>query len=379
MFLGLSMLILMMAFVVNKGKISVRIGRYHIWSVAFAGFAVVSGLWATYSFSASLASASLLFLTFICAAMVYIYYQDRMDASTLFSAVMWSGYVVAIYTLIYYGYDTLTQMAVESSERMENEYANVNNIGMMAALSCVLQVNALFNKRNRWSAIMMIPAVIVIAATQSRKAFVMLIGGALVVALLKSLQSKNKGKALLRFVAVTVVAILALRYLLELPIFGGVLERMEGLLENLSGAGEGGASSAMRARMRELGWELFLEHPIAGVGLNNPQYFAAVRLMFQSYLHNNYVEILAAGGTLGFLLYYSAHAYILINLFKYRKADPNAFIMGIVWMGIILVMDYGMVSYTDKSHIFYMMIQFLNVEIMKRKYRSMNYGSEKIH
>ena len=371
-FLCLSGFVLLMATLRNKGRIWLQIKPYHMWAIAFIAFTYFSGLWAKYSASVSIGTGTSLFLTFFCSAMVYLYYQDEENIKMLLSSVMWAGYIVAVYTLVYYGFDTLMLMASESAARMENEYANVNSIGMIASLACVLQVNDLFNKKP-WSALLMIPSVVVIAATQSRKAFVMLIGGIIVLSLLKSLQNRTKDRAkiIFRFVVTLVLAIIGLRYILELPIFGGVLGRMEGLIENLTGAGDGGTSSALRQKMQELGWELFAEHPIAGVGMNNTQFYAGLRLGIQAYLHNNFVEILAGGGILGFLLYYWGHAYILVSLFKYRHADENAFIIGLVWMGIILIMDYGMVSYTEKTHIFYMMIHFLNVESMKHKHRSL--------
>lgn len=378
-YISLAAAILLVSVLGNRGKLIIQIKDFHLWAITFSIFTFISSLWAVYSASAARTNSTTLLLTFICAAMVYVHYQGKEDIHSFLTAVMWAGYVVAVYTLIYYGYDTLKQMAAESSSRMENEYANVNSIGMIVSLACVLQVNELSTKKNYWSAVMMIPAVVVIAATQSRKAFVMLIGGALAIMLLRSLQDKSKGKALLRFTLVVIVAIIGLRCLLDLPIFAGVLDRMEGLIENLTGTSEGGSSAALRSRMRELGWDLFTKYPVVGVGMNNPQYFAGARLMFFAYLHNNYVEILAGGGAIGFILYYVAHTYILVSLFKYRKADWNSFLIGIIWMGIILVMDYGMVSYSEKTHLFYMMFHFLNVEAMKRKYRSMYHECAKIH
>ena len=366
-YVGLSAIILVLTAIGNNGKIVLRLQRYHFWSVAFVAFVYVSGLWAAYSFSASAATGTMLILTFICAAMVYVHYQDKEDVHALLTAVMWSGYLVAVYTLVYYGYDTLQQMAAESSARMENEYANVNSIGMVASLACVLQVNELTNKKNCWSVVMMIPSVIVIASTQSRKAFVMLLGGALIIAMLKSLRNKNRVKSLIRTAIVLTVVLIGLRYLLELPIFAGVLERMEGTVDSLTGAN--GGSSDIRARMRALGWELFTQYPLAGVGMSNTQFFAGARLMYEAYLHNNYVEILAGGGLIGFFLYYAAHLYVVSRLFKYRKADPNSFLIGMVWMGIIFVMDYGEVSFSEKNHVFYMMIHFLNVGYMEKKYK----------
>ena len=83
-------------------------------------------------------------------------------------------------------------VAGSSNLRISNEFANVNTIGLACALSCVIQINfkCLSSKKHfSPSALLMIPSVVVIAATQSRKALVFLIVGVLGYAFIKAQKS----------------------------------------------------------------------------------------------------------------------------------------------------------------------------------------------
>ena len=79
--------------------------------------------------------------------------------------------------------------------------------------------------------------------------------------------------------------------------------------------------------------------------------------------------MLCATGLVGFILYYGMYVYLFCQLQKYGKNDRRYYVFGIMWLIISLVMDVGMVSYYGKIQCFYLMTQFLNVQLLKNKLR----------
>ena len=371
-FLGISAVILVLGVWMNHGKIVFRFTPYVPINILFIGFALVSSLWAIDS-SDSAVMARTLFRIFVCAYAMYITYLNtpELNETVLLKAVMWAGYIVAIYSLVFYGLDEMIAAGSKASLRVENDFANVNTIGMACALSCVIQINlrSLRPKDHFFpSAFFMIPSVVVIAATQSRKALVFLIAGVLGYAVVKAQKSRKNalakiGKILLGVLVLGLVAY----WILQLDFFNGMRERMESMLNAVLGNGRVDHSTMLRNQLKDLGLEWFLKYPIGGVGVGNPHILASQYYSFDAYLHNNFVELLCGGGIIGFCLYYAIYVYLFIQLWKYRKVDPQRVAFFALWLGLMLAMNYGMVTYYSKAQNFYLMIHFVNVFNLKRK------------
>ena len=103
-------------------------------------------------------------------------------------------------------------------------------------------------------------------------------------------------------------------------------------------------STNERNAMIDAAVELFKQKPIAGWGVEG---FADAS-GYGRYSHNNFVEMLANYGVIGFILYYVIHAYILINLAtKLFASRPHCVVIFTIVL-TSLVMDYGNVSYGIK-------------------------------
>lgn len=371
-FLGLSICIFMLGCGIDKGRIRLKFGPYVALNISFIGFALLSSIWAI-SASDAVIMARTLMRIFACAYVVCITYLNtpELDETVLLKAVMWAGYIVSLYTLSFYGLDKMIAAGSSSSLRVDSEFANVNTIGMACALSCVIQINlkCLRPKDHLFpSALLMVPSVVVIAATQSRKALIFLIMGALGYAVVKAQKSKKSiFIKLLKILFWVFILAFILYWMLQFSAFEGVRERMEGMLNAVSGKGNVDHSTIVRNNLKSLGLTWFLKHPICGIGIANPHILAKQYYAFDAYLHDNFVELLCGGGIIGFSLYYSMHIYIFTQLWKYRKTNPQRVAFFAVWLGLMLAMDYGMVSYYSKPNNFYLMVHFLNVFQLKQK------------
>ena len=371
-FFGISVAILALGIGMNHGKIVFRSTPYIPLNILFIGFALLSSLWAIDA-SDSAVMARTLFRIFICAYVMYITYLNtpELDETVLLKAVMWAGYIVAIYSLAFYGLDRMIAAGSSSSLRVDNGFANVNTIGMACALSCVIQINlrCLHPKDHFFpSALCMIPSMVVIAATQSRKALVFLVVGVLGYAFVKA-QKSRRGLLIKTVKILFGVLILGLTvfFVLQLDVFDGIRERMKSMLNAVFGNGRVDHSTMLRNQLKELGLEWFLKYPIGGVGIGNPHILAAQYCNFDAYLHDNFVELLCGGGIIGLGLYYAMYVYLFMQLWKYRNIDKQRAAFFALWLGLMLAMNYGMVTYYSKSQNFYLMIHFLNVFNLKRK------------
>ena len=367
-FFGATILIVLFSAVIYDGILRIKLQAYHGFFTLFILYVAINSLWAMRS-SDTVNKAITLAQILVCAAMMYIHYDREGNIESLLSAVRWAGYIVTLYAIAFYGLDAM----LESSQdlRLENEFSNVNTIAMAAALSCTIQWSDILKKKHLLSSVMMVPAVILITATQSRKAFVWLLAGVFCVYIMHTMREKGFTKKVLKLVLYALVIFLGLRLLFQLPIFAGSLERMDQFLNFFTDNGKVDHSTIMRNDMVQLGIEWWKKYPLFGIGISNPHILSARYLKFDAYLHNNFVEMLCGGGLVGFALYYAMYVYLFVCMFKYRKADPDAFAIGIVWLGLMLVMNYGMVTYYSKTQWYYLMIHFINVSNLRNKHREM--------
>lgn len=91
--------------------------------------------------------------------------------------------------------------------------------------------------------------------------------------------------------------------------------------------------------------ELWKQSPIIGHGSSQ---FSVVS-SYEGYSHNNYSEILANYGLVGFILYYSFHGILLSKSFYYgilKRSPPHRRV--IVLIMLVLLLDVGTVSYYGK-------------------------------
>lgn len=366
-FLAASLAIYILGLLERNDKVVFRLDAYVFLNVVFIFYVFLTALWAK-SPDSTITMMRTLIRTFLCAYIVYLYFVKEEDVSRLLRILMWAGYIVAIYALMFYGVDDLLKAGTDSSLRADNEFANVNSIAMCCALSCMIQANEFFEKRNRWTCLFLIPVLIVIGATQSRKALVFLIIGVFSAFIVKN-QNESTLKKIGKIIIGCVVALLLVYALLQLDIFSGIKERMESMINSFSGKGKADHSALIRKQMIEVGWKEFLEHPIGGIGLSNSYFITLQYFGRETYLHNNFVELLSCGGIFAFVFYYAMYAYLFYNLWKYRKADKKQAMFFAIWLLIMLALDYGNVSYYSKSQNFYLMIHFVNIENLKKKAR----------
>ena len=362
---GLTLIIFAINYVSQSKKFSFHFGVFHIYMLIFAFFSLLSALWAKNSAYAIEKGITLLELL-ICFSLLYAsYYNAKIDR--LLKILMWGGVLLAIYTIFFVGLNTLNA-SLQDEGRLENSFANINSIGMVCSTSLIIGVYYLRKKMSALIFLSMVPVVIIIAGSGSRKAFVMSIIGLLLLFYFQRKDtSKRKSNKTVRIIGSTLIAGASIFVLIKSGIFSGTLGRMDGLISSITGNGKADSSTMIRSYYRLLGLEQFIKTPLLGIGMGNARILALRATGHDAYLHCNYAEIAANGGIIGLIVCYWIYYYIFKIEKKFLKINTIAPIIFILLL-IRLITDYGVVSYYSKTTYFFFMTALLHVNTLKRYY-----------
>ena len=340
--------------------------KYHIFTLQFCLYCYATTFWA-FNGRYTISVCNAIFMTLICLFVFYEYWKDVQDIHILLRIIMWAGFFVVIYTYYYYGVEDI--VTAEGEDRLGNEFNNVNTIAMMTAITLIINFYLRLYVKKDWSVLIWIPCLLIIGATQCRKAFVMLIMGIFILYYYKQ-KMERKGDMLLPITKILVFVLIGIVILLVLGhtnVFSGLYNRMGGLISSVTGGEDIDASSQVRNTFFEIGWRQFLQNPIVGIGMNNSMIILSQQTGRVTYLHNNYIEIASSGGIIGLISYYSMFVYLLSKEIKYIRLDSSAVLI-VTWILIRFVTDWGAVSYSSRTTYLYLMVFFIHLDNMKKKY-----------
>ena len=348
----------------EQGVIKFRLTWMHGYMLLFIGacyLSTINAIEPSVALSRSFDIVKIFFMLII----LYMCYQDKKSVDTLLKIGMWTGYIVCFYTVYFYGLDYFITV-LSSSARIANDALNANTVGLLGANAIVMTLYYMLYDRPRWWNIIALPTLGILAATGSRKALVFVVVGTVLLFVFKSLRSTNVVNSIAKIIGSLLALTLVGIAVLQLPMFSEVLDRMSSMVDAFSGTG-GDSSTIIRMALVDIGWDLFYQSPITGVGVNNPSVFTYFVYGKENYyLHNNYIELLAGTGVIGLLAYYSMYIYIAYNLIRYRNFHSNEYVMVLILFLSQIVMDMGMVSYESTSTYFYMMMFYLEVQLLRK-------------
>lgn len=363
--LAISIVIFLLSAWKNKGIIHLAFDRYHMQVFLFAMFCACSALWAHSSSGDALTKGITVVEILICMSMLYTYYQTQPDVHGLIMSIKWAGFITTIYTFVFYGWSAIVS-TVAQSERLTNAFANINSVAMFSALGLIVVCYQWLYEGFSLNFIFGVPSVIIVAASGSRKAFVLAFVGVLLVFIMRY-SSRNIFKNILKYFIIIVGALFIFKLISELSIFSGVMERMDGLFALITGKGTIDSSSSKRDLYMKIAFGQILENPILGIGMDNARYVIGAKTGITTYSHNNFAELICDGGVVGFCIYYSMYFYCLKNFIKYRNVGGSLTKVCLVLAIAMLLMDWGMVSYYSKSQYFYLMLFYLQVKNIRRE------------
>lgn len=305
--------------------------------------------------------------------LIYLCFEHEKNVKLLLKVIMWASYVVVFYVLLKYGIHGVMRLS-EDGQRIDNEAMNANGIGMSAAYAVILTFYFILHYGPKLWQLSVAPALLVLAVSSSRKGIVLMIVGCMGVLALKEMKAGVGLNTVLKCIVALVLFFCLVFFLLQLPMFSKVNERMISMFLSIKGENHVHDSAWQREQLRALGMQIFLDHPLGGVGLDVARNYVVSILGEKKYTHNNYVELLSCTGIIGFLLYYSVYVHLLIQYWKYRKYGDHEYDICFVLLLTSLMMDYGMVSYESKKTYLVMVLLWLEMNILKKRRKGETYA-----
>lgn len=332
----------------------------------FAFYCFLSNFWAINS-ELAIDRAKTLFALAVFLLIAYNFFSSIENAENiLLKIIMYAGIIFSIYIVMHYGITKYFSKLI-SGERIGAEINNVNSIGLQTAISFVIATfYGIYQNKKKYFLLSIIPLIISLG-TGSRKVILLIVIGIILLFAFKKEEKINLLKTIKKLI-VFVSIIIAFIYIIRLPMFATIYERMEMTIKGLVGQEKVDTSTHLREIYIEAGINQFLKKPIVGLGVANSKYITYETVGRETYLHNNYVELLATTGIIGFCLYYSVYFYIIFSCVKMLKKKSKYTSIVLIIFLVNIILEYAMVSYYSKSTYIYILLGLISIENARKDY-----------
>lgn len=341
--------------ILSNGKLYTH--NYLIYMGIFIVFSGISALWALDSSYVIIRLKTLLQIFIMCIFVYQVFYKTK-EFSSLRNVFVITGVLFFGFTILTYGMSGFIS-AVSSGIRLGKEISQENIFGMYASTLGVIYLYMILYEKKYKYLILETMMIILITASGSRKAFLAILFGFIVILLIKF-----GFKKLYKVVFYLLIGGAAGYFILQIPMFDLVLKRISDLVEVLLG-GQSDYSAVLRKEFIYSGLDWFYKRPLQGYGIDNYQILAAEFLGTPSYAHNNYIELLVDVGIFGFIAYYIMYYKVLINLIKRNEMKSEIRNILILILSMFLFFDIATVSYLSKINYIFIIIGFAYINSFK--------------
>lgn len=354
----------LLIYLIRERKFKIVVDSFVKYSLAFLLFGFISILWAkNQMYTLSRVITILESLVVIILLYNYIYHENKKEHLILSMVI--SGSLYSVYILSFYGIGNYIRL-LQNSERIGSELANVNTIGVILAFTCVICLWLIIYQHKFFMILPLILNSVISVGTGSKKVILCLVVGIFLLVILKA---KTRKEVFFAIIETAIVGIL-LYFVSQLSLFATINGRFDRFFSMITGAGKVDGSSIARLYYIKIGLIEFLKRPFWGVGLGNSRWITYQYVGKETYLHCNYVELLASVGIVGFVLYYAMYFIPFKRFIKYGIRGNSYHILGVVMVLLRLITHIAAVTYYDKIE--YMSILFVMCLISPKSELSKN-------
>lgn len=339
----------------NRWKINQR--YYFFWTLCVLLYFYLSSVWAIRPILSYWLILDALVPILIMTFSMFMYATDRNKVYHFLIVYYVAAILMLVYVLLKLDLSALEGQRVTNAMDTDTETWNSNAIGLTlsTAIYCGYLLKSRLNKLYKLSFYLITVAMLYgIMLTGSRKSLIILL-----IPIFFFCACNLKKNFLKVVIGSCMVLVTTYFLIMEVPLFYEIIgKRMEDLFDILTNNTDG-TEDVSRVMLIIYGWNWFLDHPFFGIGVNNFRALSNTVPLFAGknfYAHNNYIELLVGCGVLGFILYYSAHVYLLKQSIYLRTTTVKWVISFIL---VTLFIDVAMVSYYDLMTHYFLIICFI--------------------
>ena len=354
--LALLLMAILAAYVFMKGRFNLN--GLPIVLGAFFIICLASCIWAVAT-EAALSRAMTVGQILILIVLLHNYLSQESKFIFFLNTLIWTGTIFAAYVVLRIGITAFLE-GLESGLRLGGEINNVNAIGIMTAMNAIMSVWQIFYQKKHLYWLNLALSSLVCLASGSRNAIICLLAGLVLLFFLKG----NYGKKIISLLQGAAI-IVALLLILQLPAFDVFTSRIEALFDAFFSGGSNDTSVSTRLEMIVVGFQEFLKSPIIGHGIGYSTVITLEVFGRETYLHNNYVELLSSVGLVGTLIYYALYFTPIKHLFGYVKKQNAHSVLLFTILLMFMLSHIGGVDYYDKIAYLYILAAWLCVSQIK--------------
>lgn len=315
------------------------------WYVAFTVFSAISCLWSMF-IDTHIASYFLRMVVIIASiTSVSIYVDTAEDLERLIKLFILSM------TIIVFMEFAVTPSDEWTSGVMGSHFsgANQNSVAFLVFCAELMAFYEFYSRGRKRYVFLIILFVVFVVLSGSRKALFAAVAGPLMFVFF----SIYKRNYLFHIILIAALAAFIVFIVMnDENAYNSIGKRFESMLEFWfeDRSHKVDNSLYMRSYYIQLAQEMFGESPVFGKGMGNfARIIDEVYELQGVYSHNNFWQILSELGIVGFFIYYSMYAFIIIKLIRNALIHKSRIsLLFLTFMILLVVLETGFVTYNSK-------------------------------
>lgn len=327
-----------------------------IWYLLFIIFGGLSIVWARYDSAVTGTVPSMIRIL-----IVFVGLKGRLQDEKDIDVILGIYLIAVVFRIMYIANLMISFYSIQYFYIYrfgDNFQYNSNETAMMACICLLILIYwSQKYKFKKWYIFVVFFFMATIVITQSKKGMIGIVLGVIIFTILKENGAKGKLKKILLAIIAIITIIEMLTNVPELYDLIGY--RFDQFNDAIFGTLTIGTSTGNRIMLIKQALDIWMNHIFIGVGLNNFSSYQSIGDIGY-YAHNNYAELLADVGLIGFCIYY----YLPVKLCFAKVQSKDT--MGVFFktlMFVLLVFDIGAVSYNAVAFIIFYAIYFYKMHI----------------